>query len=219
MGERELRIKIMDQYKRKSETDMLILVPILDNQGKTVGFLRPVTADYKVSIPNCVSLFSNWRKENPAISAARFEITDERTDTWLQKLIIHNDNRILFMVQDVSGKNIGHIGFAGFRDDIATAEVDSVLKGVKTGYPRFMEFAMYALLKWGREVMALKNFDLEVLWNNTHAIAFYERCGFVKDYLIPLERIELPDETKWVVNESLKDTAELYYQHMSFQGE
>lgn len=211
---KEIIIPIMDRYKRKQETDYLILIPILNDENKTVGYLHPVTKDYKQRIENCVSLFSQWRKENPTLSPARFEITDERTDNWLKKVVVDNDNRILFIVQDTIGTSIGHIGFASFRYDTQTAEVDSVLKGVKTGYPCFMEYAMKALLKWGKEVLEIEHFDLEVIWDNDHAIRFYERCGFEKDHLIALEKEELSDEIRWVVSKDQNVKAEMYYQHM-----
>lgn len=213
----EDRINIINRYKRKSDNDYLVLIPINDKFCHTIGFLRPITTDYNRSLPTCVSLLGKWRKENPSLSPARFEISDERTDSWLQKLVINNNNRIIFLIQDVSGTNIGHIGLAGFRHDEAIAEVDSVLRGEKNVYPQMMEYSMNALLNWGKSVLSIQHFDLEVIWNNEHAIHFYERCGFVKDYLIPLRKEVLPNEVKWVVDYELGQTAELYYQHMTLK--
>lgn len=215
--DKEHVIQTMDLYKRKKKTDYLIMIPILDDEMQIMGFLRPITADYHATIPGCVQSFSKWRKENPSLSPARFVVTDERTDGWLKRLVIENNNRITFMIQDLNGINVGHIGFAGFRYDSQTAEVDSVLKGVKAGYPRMMEYALKALIQWGRDVLKIPHFDLEVIWNNDHAIRFYERCGFEKDYLIPLEKEELPDETRWVVCKEPKENAEMYYQHMTLK--
>lgn len=214
---REYVIKTINSYKRKSSTDYLTLIPILNDEEQTIGFLRPVTADYNTTIPDCVTLFSKWRRENPSLSPARFTVTDERTDSWLKRLVVENDNRITFLIQDFNGKYIGHIGFAGFRYDSKTVEIDSVLKGVKDGYPRMMEFAMKALIRWGQDVLKIPHFDLEVIWNNSHAIRFYERCGFESDYLIPLEKEQLEDEIRWVACKDQREDAQMYYQHMTWK--
>lgn len=206
--------EILDQYKRKDPVSPLILLPILDKQGILQGFLRPVTADFRNTIPDCVHLFSKWRRENPTLSPARFTITDKRTEDWLQRLVVDNDQRLLFMVQTPMGKNVGHIGFASFRYEERTAEVDSVLKGEKEGTPGLMEYAMAALVHWGKETLRLNHVDLEVLWDNKHAISFYHRCGFQDDTLIPLEKIEADGEVKWRTCEIKEQNAEKYYLHM-----
>ena len=71
--------EILNFYKRKQARDKLILIPILDSEENTVGFLRPVTADFNVTIPDCVELLNRWRVDNPTLSPSRFPITHERT--------------------------------------------------------------------------------------------------------------------------------------------
>jgi RimJ/RimL family protein N-acetyltransferase len=216
MNERykENLIAFLNRYKRKNPADPLVLVPILGMNNKLHGFLRPVTADFRETIPECVYLFSKWRRENPSLSPARFEVTDERTEGWLQRLVVDNDQRFLFMVQTPMGKNVGHIGFASFRYEEKAAEVDSVLKGEKSGNPRLMEYALASLVRWGKEALHLEHIDLEVLSDNQHAISFYQRCGFQDDALIPLEKIEADGEIKWRANEALAGKAKKYYLHM-----
>lgn len=206
---------LLNQYKRKEPDAPLVSLPILDENGGLRGFLRPVTADFRQTIPSCVQLFSRWRRENPTLSPARFEITDERTENWLQRLVVDNDQRFLFMVQTPVGKSVGHIGFASFRYAERAAEVDSVLKGEKEGTPRLMEYAMAALVRWGKETLGLKHIDLEVLRDNEHAISFYRRCGFRDAELIPLEKIEADGEIKWRPYDDLSRKAEKYFLHMT----
>lgn len=216
---REKVTDVLNRYKRKNLADMLILIPVLDDKRQTIAFLRPITADYLQTIPGCVSLFSRWRMENPTLSLARFDITDERTKSWLDRLVVQNDNRIIFLITNCNGEALGHIGFASFREKGKIAEVDSVLRGQKNGYPRLMEYAMAALISWGKQELELQAVDLEVWSKNEHAIRFYKRCGFVEDRLIPLRRVEEIGEVKWVPDESLVDGAENYYLHMIFQGD
>lgn len=216
---REKVTDVLNQYKRKNLADMLILIPVLDDKKQTIAFLRPITADYQQTIPECVSLFSRWRMENPTLSLARFDITDERTKSWLDRLVVQNDNRIIFLITNYNGEALGHIGFANFREEEKAAEVDSVLRGQKNGYPRLMEYAMAALISWGKQELELQAVDLEVWSKNEHAIRFYKRCGFVEERLIPLRRVEEIGEVKWVPDESMADGAENYYLHMVFQGD
>lgn len=215
MNWREQVITVLDRYKRKNPADALILIPVLDGLNQTFAFLRPITADYLQTIPNCVSLFSRWRAENPSLSLARFTITDERTKNWLDRLVVQNDNRVIFLIVDCEGEPLGHIGFANFREKGKIAEVDSVLRGRKECYPKLMEYAMTALVAWGKQELKLQAVDLEVWAQNEHAIRFYKRCGFVEDRLIPLRRVQEADEIKWVPDESLNEDAENYYLHMN----
>ncbi len=215
---REKVTDVLNQYKRKDPADTLILIPVLDDKKQTVAFLHPITKDYEQTISGCVSLFSKWRRENPTLSLARFEITDERTKNWLDRLVVQNDNRLIFLITNCEDKALGHIGFANFRAEGKIAEVDSVLRGQKNGYPRLMEYAMAALIAWGKRELELQGVDLEVWSQNEHAIRFYKRCGFVEDRLIPLRKVQEVDEVKWVPDESMTHGAENYYLHMVFGG-
>lgn len=214
---REKVTVILNQYKRKDPADPLILIPVLDDKKQTVAFLHPITADYQQTISGCVSLFSRWRMENPTLSLARFEITDERTKSWLDRLVVQNDDRMIFLITNCEGEALGHIGFANFREEGRIAEVDSVLRGQKDAYPRLMEYAVAALIAWGKRELELQAVDLEVWSRNEHAIRFYKRCGFVEDRLIPLRKVQEVGEVKWVPDESLTHGAENYYLHMIFQ--
>ena len=69
---------ILNVYKRKQVKDKLILIPILDADENTIGFLHPITADFDRTIPNCVQLLDRWREDNPTLSPSRFPITHER---------------------------------------------------------------------------------------------------------------------------------------------
>ncbi len=76
-------IDILNQYKRKQAESYLMLIPILDGGGSTIGFLRPITADFKTTMADCVELLDQWRLENPCMSPSRFPVTHERTERWV----------------------------------------------------------------------------------------------------------------------------------------
>ena len=204
----------LDRMKRKGNDDELCLVPILNQEMQTVGFLRPITVDFKETIPRCAELLSKWRRDNPTLSPTRFSITEERTEKWLLDYVINNNRRILFMIQDLEGVCIGHMGFAGFEYDRQAAEVDLVVRGEKDVSKGIMRYAMGALIQWGKQELKLKHIGLEVLWDNEHAISFYQSCGFQKRGLIPLEMKEIQGEVRWLPISDDTVSAEKYYLQM-----
>lgn len=205
----------LNHYKRKRASDKLVLIPILDTNEQTIGFLHPITADFKTTIAGCVELLSAWRGENPTLSPTRFHITLEGTERWITNLVVNNDQRILFLVQDIAGTYIGHMGFAGFNYAVRAAEVDLVVRGKKDTAHGMMEHAVRALVRWGMRELGLEHISLDVLWDNTHAISFYERCGFQRDGLIPLTKKEYQGETRWTPHRGAQFEAEKYYLHMT----
>lgn len=213
MYEKQVTEKL-NQYKRKQHRDNLVLIPILGTDESTIGFLHPVTADFKATIKECVELLSCWRAENPTLSPTRFHVTHEGTERWINKLVVDNDQRILFMVEDIGGNYIGHMGFAGFDYTARSAEVDLVLRGKKNTAYGLMEHGIRALVRWGKQELGLKHIGLKVLWDNAHAISFYERCGFQKGELIPLTKEETQGEIRWTPHQGAQFEAEKYYLHM-----
>ena len=206
---------ILNVYKRKQAKDKLILIPILDADENTIGFLHPITADFDRTIPNCVQLLDRWREDNPTLSPSRFPITHERKRRWVMDLIVNNDRRILFMLQDLRDQYIGHIGFTNIDSEHRFAEVDMVLRGEPTEHTRFMHHAMEALVEWGKQELLLKHIDLVVLPHNDRAISFYSRCGFQNDGFIPLVKIEANGEVSWERCPKSTFTSEYYFIHMT----
>lgn len=206
--------EIINQYKRKQAADRLILIPILDSEENTVGFLRPVTADFNTTIPNCVELLDRWRADNPTLSPSRFPITHERTRQWVKDAIINNDRRILFLVQALDGRYVGHMGLTAICPEQNCAEIDLVVRGVKGVVPGLMGYAMEAMTRWGKQELKLEHIAVMVLWDNIKGIEFYNRCGFEKEEMIPLLRVEKENEISWIPCRALQGEAEKYYFHM-----
>lgn len=207
-------ILILEKYKRINPAEKLILIPVLDDNGRTVGFLRPITTDFEKTMPECAEQFGRWRRENPEFSPSRFNITTESTAKWLMQNIVCDKNRILFAIQNLRGKNIGHIGYANFQYPTKTAEVDCVLRGEKKEIPGLMGWVMKALVHWGRVELQLEHIELKVLWDNDHAITFYQKCGFEKRELIPLKKVEIGGDVQWVPYDNAENDAKKYYLHM-----
>ena len=209
-----------DQYKCKAKFDILHLLPVYNDDGKLVAYLRPITADYRITIKDCAELMGRWRAENPTISASTFEITTERTERWLDHLIIGRDDRLLFMIQTLDGRYLGHVGYSNFRYEEKTAEIDAILRGVKGEAPGIMTFALRTLLWWGKTVIRLEHIELTTGPDNLKAQALYRRCGFVAKKKKAMIKVIKEDEVRWddAPDPDMPD-AEAYSLVMEYKGD
>ena len=171
--------EVFDSYKCKNRDDLLHCIPIYSDDGFVCGYLRPITADFRSTLPGIATLIARWRNENPTLSAQSFLATEEGSKKWLDTLVIDRDDRLLFLILAVDGTKIGHIGFSSFTYEERCCEVDAVLRGEKSVYPGMMAFALRALVNWGLRVLWLKIIRLRVFQDNPHAIRFYQRNGFL----------------------------------------
>lgn len=197
-------IGIFNNYKCRHQSDELRLIPIY-NEQTLIGFLKPVTYHYKLISPEYISLFSQWRKENPVGFATIFEITDKRTEYWLDNILLNREDRILFVICSLKGEPIGHLGFSSFNFEEYSCEIDNVVRGIRNGHDGIMTFALKSILLWGRNSLNLKNIFLRVLADNHHAVKFYERNGFTKQYDIPLFKVIKNEETNWIETKSFEE--------------
>jgi len=179
---------VFDSYKCKSREDLLHCIPIYDDEDLICGYLRPITADFHSTLPGISALIAQWRNENPTLSAQSFLATEEGSKAWLDTLVIDRDDRLLFLILALDGTRIGHIGFSSFDYEERCCEVDAVLRGEKSVYPGMMAFALRALVNWGLCVLRLDTIQLRVFQDNSHAIRFYQRNGFL------IEKQEEPSE-------------------------
>lgn len=190
---------VFNSYKCKNPEDEIKLIPIFKNE-KLTGILFPVTFHYKSISPQFIGLFSKWRKENPEGFASVFEITDQRTENWLDNVLLKRADRILFVICNINLKPIGHLGLSSFDFRNNTCEIDNVVRGVKNRHPGLMSDALQAIIKWGVSMLPLNDIFLRVLEDNPHAILFYKNNGFIITEKIPLYKTETEDEVKWTEN-------------------
>jgi perosamine synthetase len=146
-----------------------------------------------------------WREANQIGFANRFEGTMEKTKYWFENILLPNNERILFFVHLLSGIVIGHLGYATFNFEKKTAEIDNVVRGVKSLDHGMMSLAMETLIDWGKEKLLLEDIYLKVLSDNPHAIMFYERLGFKEQNRISLFRVERKDMIEWLPLEEAEE--------------
>jgi perosamine synthetase len=172
-------------FKRTSQLDDLYAKSLRLPDG--TGFLLP-TCDLHVDDEALIADLTRWRNEHVAVYPSQFVATPTSTRGWLRDRVLAVPDRMLFLVVNKFGRIVGHLGFASALNDDCSLEMDNIVRGVKSCDPGIMTRAMETLIDWGQEKLGPREIYLRVFENNTHAISFYEKLGFVRDRLLPLTR-------------------------------
>lgn len=170
---------VFDSFKCMRKHEMLRCIPIYDDRNILAGYLRPITRDYRESLPGCAEQLALWHNANPSITSEQFTATEETTKDWLDHDIIGCGERIMFFIVLPGGRRVGHMGFSSFKYEARTCEIDGVLRGEKDALPGIMTFALHALVRWGLAALRLMNIELRVFSDNSDAIAYYKRSHFI----------------------------------------
>lgn len=152
-----------------------------------LGVLLPI-CDLHAEDVDLIAELSAWRSANQIAYPTRFPVTHEGTARWLRSRLLDVDDRILFLVLDRFGTRVGHLGFASCLNDEGMMEIDNVVRGVPGRSPGIMREAMNTLIEWARTTIGANGFFLRVFEDNVHAVAFYEKAGFVVNERIPLRK-------------------------------
>ena len=150
------------------------------------GYLMPV-CDLHRGDARVVVWLARWREENAFAFPSQFPVTREGTARWLERNILGDEDRMLFLVLDRFGHAVGHVGCANHLNERPEMEIENVVRGVKDRTPGLMSRAVRAMLGWGRG-LGVTRFHLRVFNDNEHAVWFYRRLGFRDDGLLPLRR-------------------------------
>lgn len=143
-----------------------------------------------------IRLLTEWRNKHWDAFPEKFNATEERTRIWLKNQVIHNPDRLLFLIL-LDGQKIGHIGTYRYDINDNSAEIDNVVRAVRNGHPGLMQKVTVFLIKWMFEDLKLSKIKLKVFSDNYKAINLYERCKMMTVGSIPLKRIITPEGWKW----------------------
>jgi RimJ/RimL family protein N-acetyltransferase len=157
----------------------------------------PITWD-DLNNKKIINKLKNWRNENKNAFLKAFNATESGTLIWLEKAILKREDRLLFLVDDIYGQTIGHIGISSFNYEQHTCEIDNIVRGIISSQPKVMEYAVNGLLKWIFKRLKPKYIKLRVFNDNTKAISLYHKLGFKLDALYPLEKCIKGNEIEFV---------------------
>jgi perosamine synthetase len=179
--------------------------------GKKAGRLRPVTTD-SLRKGEEVRLLAEWRDAAQEWFPSQFKVTVEGTRNWLDRQVLQQEDRILFMVETKAGVPVGHVGLVRFNCEERFCELDNIVRGNARLFKGAMTLACAALTEWAFETLGMKKLYLRVFADNERAIALYQRLGFREIQRVPLMRLEEGEVVKWeqVIGEPYHE-AERYF--------
>lgn len=145
-----------------------------------------------------IGLLSRWRQENIQAFPRIFHVTDAGTRTWALNQLIEREDRILFLVRSPGASSfVGHVGLSSFNFSTQSCEIDNIVRGERDAAPGLMSLAVRAMIHWAYDGLGVRSITLRVMHDNTHALAFYHRLGFVPCGLEPLFRVEEENAVEW----------------------
>lgn len=145
-----------------------------------------------------IKKLKNWRNENQIAFPKVFKATENGTLIWLEKAVLKREDRLLFLINDIHGKTVGHIGVSSFNYEEKTCEIDNIVRGDISSQSKVMEHAVNGLLSWIFKMINPNCIKLRVFNDNTKAIALYYKLGFKLGRLHPLEKKIRGSETEWI---------------------
>jgi len=166
-------------------------IPIIHN-GEKIGRLRPIPNKIKGDAINDVTLQTKWRNlHKDSFLVEPFIATDERTLSWLTDTYFNNDDRIIFMIEDIDNIPIGHLGFENFIYNEQKCEYGRLIRGDVSPIERgkrvnLIELAQITFLNWGFNFLNLKLVYGTQFADNWTVNMLHAKCGFltVREYTI-----------------------------------
>jgi RimJ/RimL family protein N-acetyltransferase len=161
---------------------------IRNDAGEYLGKLTPIRLRDVEAAETCAAL-TRWRDKHSDKFLTQFKPTVERTRNWLTNVVLPDDTRILFLIQNAAGELVGNIGLCNLAD--RAVEVDNVLRGEERGPAGLVYFATVSLLEWAFHELEAEFAWLQVFRRNERAVCLYRRIGFVDAGCQPLWRTEV----------------------------
>jgi len=163
-----------------------------------------------------VELITEWRNLHPRCFMTEFVATCERTARWLAEQVVQEDRRILFLLDQLDGCSLGHMGLIADWEE-GFGEADAILRG-RDGLPGVMGGALTTLMTWARDGLGLKRIGLRVRSDNPQAVRFYKRLGLVETSRVPLRRRQEKDRLCWIEDPGADPEAGVSSIHMTWSG-
>jgi perosamine synthetase len=217
-------MKLLDsEIYRKSVSENFNLLKQIDQIDEMFVKSIPLDDGRGVLIPVCalhlqddaiIATLSDWRSSNTFAFPTQFAVTHSGTRSWMKSKLIDAQGRILFFVLNKTGKIIGHLGFNNCINDDFEMEIDNLIRGEDSD-PGIMSVALTTLIRWGHQVIGASHFFLRVFEDNSHAVKFYKKNGFIPDKKIPLKRTEMNGVISYV--ESTEGSHDKIFLRMLYQ--
>ena len=186
MKEYEVFVKeIIMNYKDKYfEDPEKYSIPII-YKDEQIGRLRPIPSEIKGDAINDIALQTKWRNMHKnTFFVEPFIATEERTLNWLKEIYFTNAERIIFMIEAIDNKAIGHLGFEFFDFNRKTCEYGRLLRGDFSPIENqkkvnLIEHAQKSFLDWGFNTLELEIISGRLFADNWLVRRLHDKFGFI----------------------------------------
>jgi len=189
------RDRIWDQLAQKKK-ELSAPIPIMVKENE-VGRLIPITWQH-LNDEHVLQKLMDWRTTVQDWFPTQSPVTLTGTRRWLDRAVLRQPDRVLFLVEDDQGKTVGHVGLNRFQYQDRACELDNIVRGENGVFPGGMTLACSALIKWAFEHLQLDQLFLRVFAENNPAIKLYKRLGFRELQRIPMIRLTEGETVKYV---------------------
>ena len=184
------------------------LIPIRTSEDIQIGVLRPID-EALCKLPEVVEKLTRWRSVFMQYFLTQFPASEERTSTWLEKVVIPSDDRVLFLICDDVGRLVGNFGVCNIKPH--EAELDNLIRGERGGAPGLIFFAEIAMLRWLYFGLGVKSVTGHVFSNNSRTINLHSKVGFSERQRFDLSRIQEGEDVRYLVNSSDGELVDFHY--------
>jgi RimJ/RimL family protein N-acetyltransferase len=161
--------------KANLQSQTRFVLPIFNDQSKLIG--RLLCIDQGLANESSVlSDLTAWRQKYMAYFLTQFQATADRTQTWLNQVVIPSTDRILFLIETADQERIGNFGVCNIQAQ--TLELDNLIRGRDGGDRKLIFYAEIAMLSWAFGLLECASVCLHVFSNNEKTIALHTRVGF-----------------------------------------
>lgn len=147
---------------------------VIREDHKSLARLVPVVADM-ADDTTIVSDLMSWRKDHMAMFATQFPVSSDRTAGYIRDVAGAGDDRILFLVELMDGKRLGHFGLCNINKE--SAELDNLIRGVEGGAVGLFAQVELALLDIAFRLLGVNKVFARVLSFNRAVVGMHRMLG------------------------------------------
>ena len=175
---KEIKKYVNKDFKRIKLESNEIILRIVDTNDDTVNLLYDLREKYS-------NMF-----------ATDFEMTKEKTKEWIEKYILENTERILFMIY-VNEREIGCIGNGGFDEKNNSSQLDNMMKDPTFKIPGIMTIVEKVYLKWMFDCFELSKIVGYLFSDNERMMNIHKKCGWVLIDTVPVKKVIHEEGIRW----------------------
>ncbi len=172
-----------------------VLWPIRDLEMNVVGYMRGFDR-VALGDAHLTETMAKWHTIYRESFLTQFVVTPENKRNWLERSVLGNDLKMLFLTETHSGNIVGQNGFSIGEDGVCF--LDGTMRWARGGHPDLFQFDILERVSIAYFLLDCPQCVAEVLGDNPLAIQNLLSLGFTVEEEIALRRGDEGDMIKYV---------------------